>query len=85
MHHVLDVPEDLQSHHTAITSGYIIEGHVPAEDITRLLLEKPDLRGIAVPGIQGASPGMEDFSNDRRPYRVVAFDRDSRISSFAAH
>ncbi len=53
------VPPELASCHTAIIAGYIIEGHVPAHAISRLLAEKPDGRGLAVPGMPIGSPGME--------------------------
>jgi hypothetical protein len=53
------VPPELQSCHTAIVDGYIIEGHVPVAEIERLLTERPDITGLAVPGMPIGSPGME--------------------------
>jgi len=53
------IPEALQSCHTATIGGYVIEGHVPAQDIRRLLSERPKARGLAVPGMPAGSPGME--------------------------
>ena len=53
------VPADMQSCHTALVSGYIIEGHVPASDIERLLRDRPAVRGLAAPGMPQGSPGME--------------------------
>ena len=67
------VPQDLRSCHTMIVDGYVIEGHVPAADIARLLEERPeDVRGLAVPGMPVGSPGME-MGNRTQPYQVIAF------------
>ena len=55
----LEIPIHLRSCHTAVIEGYIIEGHVPASDIMRLLKERPDIKGLAVPGMPIGSPGME--------------------------
>src|SRR3954470_11423859 len=68
------VPEKLQSCHTAFVNGYVIEGHVPAADIQRLLTEKPKVAGIAVPGMPVGSPGME-MGGRADNYDVVAFTR----------
>lgn len=66
------VPDDLASCHTAIVSDYVVEGHVPAAEIKRLIRETPDLRGISVPGMPVGSPGME--RGDRvQPYSVIGF------------
>jgi len=62
----------LQSCHTAIIAGYVIEGHVPAADIQRLILERPVARGLAVPGMPIGSPGMEQ-GNQRDSYDVLLF------------
>jgi hypothetical protein len=67
------VPPRLASCHTATVSGYVIEGHVPARDIQRLLAEKPRVKGLAVPGMPVGSPGMEQGSV-KQPYDVVSFD-----------
>lgn len=67
----LGVPDDLASCHTAEVGGYIIEGHVPAEAILKLLAEKPNARGLAVPGMPIGSPGMEGA--DPTPYDVTLF------------
>lgn len=69
-----DVPGHLQSCHTAIVDGYIIEGHVPVEEVERLLAEKPDIRGLAVAGMPVGSPGMEVESGEVQPFEVIAFD-----------
>ena len=67
------VPNDLRSCHTMIVEGYVIEGHVPAEAIRKLLREKPkDVIGIAVPGMPVGSPGME-YQHMKQPYQVIAF------------
>lgn len=66
------VPENLGSCHTAVVENYVVEGHVPASEIKRLLSEAPNLRGISVPGMPVGSPGME--RGDRvEPYSVVGF------------
>ncbi len=77
--------QELASCHTAFIDGYVIEGHVPAEDIRTLLEQRPDgVRGIAVPGMPIGSPGMEQ--GDRRdPYHVVAFDADGNAAIFSSH
>ena len=77
------VPQDLASCHTTIAEGYVIEGHIPAADVQRLLAETPDVRGIAVPGMPIGSPGME-IGDDREPYTVFSFD-ESGVEPFAEH
>jgi hypothetical protein len=80
----LGVPEALQSCHTATVEGYVIEGHVPADDIHRLLRERPKVAGLAVPGMPMGSPGMEmDGMSDH--YQVIAFSKDGSTSVFAQH
>lgn len=78
------VPEQLHSCHTAFVNGYVVEGHVPAADIQRLLKEKPKVAGIAVPGMPVGSPGMEIGTRKDR-YDVIAFNRDGSTSHFASH
>lgn len=78
------VPAQLGSCHTAQVGGYIVEGHVPAEDVRRLLRERPPVTGIAVPGMPIGSPGMEQ-GNRREPYNVIAFAAGGRTSVFARH
>ena len=68
------VPSELTSCHTGIVDGMVIEGHVPADVIDRMLTERPDATGLAVPGMPMGSPGMEQGSP--QPYTVYAF-RDS--------
>lgn len=79
------VPMQLQSCHTAIVDGYVIEGHVPASDVTRLLEEKPDIAGLAVPGMPPGSPGMEVDGADDQPYDVIAFSEDGSMEVFASY
>jgi hypothetical protein len=79
------VPKSVKSCHTSLVEGYVIEGHVPAEDIKRLLAEKPMVRGLAVPGMPGASPGMESYSPDRKPYDVLMFGPSGAVGTFATH
>ena len=67
------VPDDLRACHTMIVEGYVIEGHVPAEAILKLLREKPkNVTGLAVPGMPVGSPGME-YQDMKQPYQVIAF------------
>jgi hypothetical protein len=73
-----------QSCHTAKVSGYVIEGHVPVGDIKRLLTEKPDAIGLAVPGMPVGSPGMES-GDDKEPYEVLLIKRDGTTEVFAKH
>ncbi|MFN2202374.1 MAG: DUF411 domain-containing protein [Caldilineaceae bacterium] len=79
------VPTELQSCHTAIVDGYVIEGHVPAEDVERLLQERPDIVGLAVPGMPVGSPGMEVEGYPDEPFDVIAFDKNGRTEVFASH
>jgi hypothetical protein len=74
----LGVPDDLASCHTAEADGYAIEGHVPAREIRRLLAERPEVRGIAVPGMPIGSPGMEVDGLPDDPYDVVTFGEGGR-------
>jgi len=80
------VPADLQSCHTALIHGYVIEGHVPPADIHRLIRSRGRaVRGLAVPGMPAGSPGMDVGHNRREPYQVIAFDAQGRRSVFASH
>jgi len=81
----LGVPPSLTSCHTAIVGQYVVEGHVPAGDIRKLLAEKPRVAGIGVPGMPVGSPGMEvpDMPADR--YNVMAFAKDGKEKVFASH
>jgi hypothetical protein len=78
------LPEKYGSCHTAVVAGYVLEGHVPAEDAKRLLVEKPAAIGLAVPGMPIGSPGMEQ--GDRKDaYTVLLVDKAGRASAFARH
>lgn len=70
------VPQALGACHTARVGGYAIEGHVPAADIKRLLRERPEAAGLAVPGMPAGSPGME--ADRTQPYDVLLFSADGR-------
>lgn len=80
----LGVPDSLRSCHTAEIDGYAIEGHVPAADIRRLLAERPDAAGIAVPGMPIGSPGME-MADRSDPYQVLLFADGSVGGVFAQY
>lgn len=77
------ITHDIGSCHTATVGGYVLEGHVPASDVKRLLAERPAVAGLAVPGMPMGSPGMEGVYKDK--YNVVAFDRTGGRSVFASH
>jgi len=80
----LGVPAGLQSCHVAVAGDYLIVGHVPADDIKRLLAEKPAARGLAVPGMPVGSPGME-HGDHRQAYDTMLFQADGRAAVFARH
>lgn len=75
------VPNDLASCHTAVIQGYLIEGHVPAEEIKRLLAQHPKVAGITVPGMPIGTPGMED-GDRREPFTVFSFDTQGNARAF---
>ena len=79
------VPNDMGSCHTAIIDGYVVEGHVPVEDIDRLLKERPDAKGIAVPGMPIGSPGMENPTRPDDEYDVFLFQEDGSRTVWASH
>ena len=72
-----------QGCHTAVVDGYVIEGHVPATDIARLLEERPEVRGLSVPGMPRGSPGMEGPVSDS--YDVLTFDDSGAETVFASY
>lgn len=80
--HQAGFPEAMESCHTAVVGGYLIEGHVPAGDIRRLLAERPGVRGLAVPGMPASAPGM-DMPGE--PYIVFAFYAYGESAVFASH
>ncbi len=75
------VSEAMASCHTAIVDGYVIEGHVPAEDIMNLLTTKPKIVGIAVPGMPSGTPGME-MGGRKDAYDVMSFDKENHYEIF---
>jgi hypothetical protein len=79
----LGVPANVASCHTARIGGHVIEGHVPVEDIQRLLAQHPDARGLAAPGMPMGSPGMEMGAAKR--YQVLLIDRQGKTQLFATH
>jgi hypothetical protein len=81
----LGVGPRLASCHTAIVNGYVVEGHVPAADIQRLLRERPAVAGIAAPGMPVGSPGMEVPGGRKDKYDVVAFTKSGTTKVFASH
>jgi hypothetical protein len=78
------ITKELASCHTAIVDGYVIEGHVPADDIKTLLKTKPKVIGLAVPGMVNGSPGME-MGDKKDPYDVVSFDQEKHIKVFNSY
>jgi hypothetical protein len=79
------IPSHLQSCHTAIVNGYVIEGHVPVAEVERLLAEKPDIVGLAVPGMPIGSPGMVVDGAAPQPYDVIAFDALGNTTVYASY
>lgn len=79
------VPQNLASCHTAKVGGYVIEGHVPASDIMRLLKEKPKVHGLTVPGMPLGSPGMEVSSGEKEAYDVLSFDDSGKAAVYSSH
>jgi hypothetical protein len=81
----LKVPRHVRSCHTALAGGYLVEGHVPAADIKRMLKEKPRIMGLAVPGMPVGTPGMEQPATPAEPYHVVAFQKTGTTTVFAKY
>lgn len=79
------VPHHAESCHTALVAGYVVEGHVPASDIQRLLRERPAITGLAVPGMPIGSPGMEVPGTPAQAYDVIAFEKTGDTHVFARH
>jgi len=77
------VPERLEACHTALAEGYVVEGHVPADLIDRLLRERPRAAGIVVPGMPAGSPGMESPGQASERYQVLIFDRAGKTEVYA--
>jgi len=78
------VPAELEACHTALVGGYVIEGHVPADLISRLLRERPKVSGLAVPGMPVGSPGMEVAGHPPAHYDVFTFHEGQKRGAFAS-
>ncbi|MGB3759918.1 MAG: DUF411 domain-containing protein [Rivularia sp. (in: cyanobacteria)] len=76
-----NVPQQLASCHTAIIDGYVMEGHVPADDIKRFIAQSPKKIGLSVPGMPSGTPGME-MGNKKDPFAVVSFNKDGEAEIF---
>lgn len=81
----LGITPSMMSCHTAEVGGYFVEGHVPATDIKRLLAEKPDVKGLVLPGMPLGSPGMEVPDGRVQPYVVSSVDKQGQLSDYAHH
>lgn len=77
------IPDRLASCHTATVKGYVVEGHVPAADVKKLLLQRPAAKGLAAPGMPMGSPGMEGPTSQK--YSVLLLDRSGQVSVFQKH
>jgi hypothetical protein len=79
------IPASLRSCHTALVGGYVLEGHVPADVVAKLLAERPKgVVGLAVPGMPIGSPGMESADGRKTPYDVMAFTQDGQARVYAS-
>ena len=81
----LGIPFGKGSCHTAEVAGYFVEGHVPAEDIKRLLAQRPDAKGLVLPGMPVGSPGMEVPHGTVQAYTVELVERDGTVTPYAQH
>ena len=79
----LGVPGNLQACHTAEVGGYVVEGHVPADIVRQVLADKPNIAGVAVPGMPVGSPGMEVPGRPAERYNVIAWDQQGRSMVYA--
>lgn len=77
------IPENMESCHTASIGNYLVEGHVPASDVKRMLTQKPAIKGLAVPGMPMSAPGMDSPENE--PYTVFSFDSKGSVKTYAAY
>lgn len=78
------VPVSMASCHTALINGYVVEGHVPADDIKKLLKLKPPVVGVSVPGMPVGTPGME-MGGKKDDYNVVSFDKNNKVQIFSEY
>ncbi len=83
----LGVPAQFGSCHTALVAGYVVEGHVPAADIQRLIKDKPEALGLTVPGMPIGSPGMDgpEYGSRKDAYNVLLMQRDGQAQVFASY
>jgi hypothetical protein len=83
----LGMPQKLGSCHTALVGGYVIEGHVPAREIQRLLKEKPAALGLSVPRMPVGSPGMDgpEYGGRKDPYEVLLVSKDGSTTVFQSY
>lgn len=81
----MGVPPDVRSCHTAIVDKYLIEGHVPASDIRRLLADRPKTLGLAVPGMPPLTPGMAPAGVKPKDFEVISFQPNGSTKVFARH
>ena len=79
------MPDALASCHTGLIDGYLVEGHVPARDVVRLLAERPEAVGITVPAMSLGSPGMETPQGHKDPYDTLLVLRSGAARVFARH
>jgi hypothetical protein len=77
------VPYDMASCHTALVDGYAVEGHVPAENIRKMLADRPNFKGLVVPGMPASAPGMD--GSDPEPYTVYSFDAAGKSEVYASY
>ncbi len=77
------VPYELRSCHTAVVGDYVVEGHVPPQEVQWLVIERPEVKGIGVPGMPLGSPGMEVPDGSVQPYTVFAFDQAGNMQPIA--
>jgi hypothetical protein len=76
------VPASAASCHTALVNGYLVEGHVPADAVLKMLRDRPAISGIAVPGMPIGAPGMEMPNGQKDPYTIVSFDKSGRTAVY---
>ena len=81
----MGVPKAVRSCHTAVVGKYVVEGHVPVEDIRRLLKDHPAFAGVAAPGMPASSPGMAVPGAPVEPYEVLTFTAGGHTAAFARH
>lgn len=79
------VTRNLQSCHTAVVDGYVVEGHVPADDIKRMLKEKPKIVGLTAPGMPQKSPGMQPPGEKPSGYDVLTFDKSGKTTVYTRY